>query len=176
MIETLPFNHRLAIVIFLIFTVGYLAAAQLLDWAGPRVPLFQLLWILFCAFAVFVGIVIALVAAFWKPQATGWNGIGERLAPLLSLAVALAIAYAVSAVLASADRKSFARAHSKELAGTPPQAVIYSEGIPDGGTAIVRLPGRNPETLTQPTMVRLTGERIKDCQLLDQNDWFCSFD
>ena len=176
MIAALPFNHRLAIAIFLTFTVGYFSSSFLLDWMEPQPPLPSLLFILFWALAIIVTLATVIVAAFAKPQGTGWNGIGERLSPLGSLAVALAITYALSAVLADAHRKEFARIHSAELAGTPPQAVIYSEGIPDGGTAIVRLPGRNPETLPQATMVRLTGERIKHCRPLDENDWFCMFD
>lgn len=176
MIGALPFNHRLAIVIFLTFTVGYFGGSLLLDWMGPTPTLLRFIWFLFWPFAVITAVAIAVSAAFWRPQGTGWAGIGERLAPLVSLTAAIAIAYGLSVELARAERKSFARAHSTELGGTPPQAVIYSEGIPEGGIAIVRLPGQNPETLPQTTMVRLTGERIKDCHPLDEDDWFCTFD
>src|SRR5690606_30493343 len=110
-IGALPFNHRLAIVIFLTFTVGYFGGSLLLDWMGPTPTLLRFIWFLFWPFAVITAVAIAVSAAFWRPQGTGWAGIGERLAPLVSLTAAIAIAYGLSVELARAERKSFARAH-----------------------------------------------------------------
>ena len=171
-------NHRLAVAIFALFTVGYFGADMLLravGWTGPGAAL---LWLLFWALAFIVTVVVALDALFRGSGTAGsaWGAIIDRGAPLAALLAASAVLYFASTLLARHNQREFARAHSAELAGPPPQAVIYSEGIPDGGTVIVRLPGRNPETLPQATMVDLSGERLKRCSPLDDRDWFCSFD
>lgn len=99
-----------------------------------------------------------------------------NVCPLVALTVALGGNFVISSYSAMANARSFAAQHDQELSGDAPRSVIYSEGIPDGGTAIIRLPGKNPVELPQRTMVDLTGERFKSCKKLDKQDWYCRFD
>lgn len=92
------------------------------------------------------------------------------------MGVAVLLSSVVMDTFSTRQKKAFAALHERELAGTPPRAVLYSEGIPDGGIAIVRSPGRNPEGFTQTVMLDLTGERIKSCEPVSDIDWACHFD
>jgi len=172
------FNQRLAVVIFAVFTVGYFGSdilLRVLGWTGPgAVLLWLLFWALACVIACFVAIDAMMRGSAGSTSALG--AIVDRGAPLAALLVAIGVLFVTSSLLARHNQLEFARTYSADLSGPPPQAVIYSEGIPDGGTAIVRLPGRDPATLPQSTMVQLSGERFRRCAPLDHRDWFCRFD
>jgi len=120
----------------------------------------------------------AIGALFIQPDAfaSPSRSVISRMLPLTMLAFVSWANIAISSQSSDQRKRDFAAAHSQELSGLPPQSIIYSQGIPDGGTVIVRSPGVNPETLDPPIKSALTPERLKSCEALDTRDWFCSFD
>jgi hypothetical protein len=85
---------------------------------------------------------------------------GERLAAAASLAVR-------SGEMQVAQRR----------AGPGRAAAIhYMEGIPDGGAALIRHSGGNPEALPRREHSRLVGERIYLCLGIGRIDWICWYD
>lgn len=99
----------------------------------------------------------------------------DRTAPLLGFAAALcSLGVAVEFSSRSAHRE-FAREHAEALAGPSLKAVIYSEGSPDGGTAIIRSPAVNPESFSSDLSFDLVNGNIRSCDQIDESDWFCRF-
>lgn len=104
--------------------------------------------------------------------ASRWRAIGDRILPVAALMTVLAF------VSYSADRAvaAFARDHAEELSPPYPSAAIYAADIPDGGTAILASPGRNPETFSSRQGLVLTeGGNIRSCDKIDARLWKCSF-
>ena len=99
-----------------------------------------------------------------------------RVLPLAALIVATQLSSVGYDWFSNLQMRKFATLHRAELEGQLPRAVIYRTGIPDGGVAIIRSPGRNPEGFSQPVMIDLTGERIKSCKPISNRDWSCHFD
>ena len=85
---------------------------------------------------------------------------GERLAAVASLALR-------SSEMQTAQRK----------AGPGRAAAIpYMAGIPDGGAALIRHSGGNPESLPLREHSRLIGETIHNCRGIGRIDWICGYD
>ena len=99
-----------------------------------------------------------------------------RILPLTTLVVAILLSSVAIGTLSNLQKKAFADSKNDWLEGPRPRAVVYRQGIPDGGIAIVRSPGRNPEGFSQAVMLQLTGERIKSCEKVSDLDWSCHFD
>ncbi|MBB3032647.1 hypothetical protein [Alteriqipengyuania lutimaris] len=128
-------------------------------------------------FVIFVLAVGALVAIFTRSSSSApAMRLADRFLPAIVLAISIVIMSGIIQHDARKSKLAFAAAHRSDFSGPPPTAVVYSEGIPDGGEAIVRLPDRNPERLPQSVMLDLTGERIKRCTRLDDEFWACHFD
>jgi len=108
------------------------------------------------------------------PYPIDWNSraLVGRMLPLSAL---LAV-WLVHQWAQDCERLAFAAEHQAQLSGPAPQGVVYSTGIPDGGTVIVRSPGVNPRRLPASFGSRVTGERIYHCEPMDDELWFCGFD
>lgn len=178
MIRRLTFNEKLGLGIFILFLPAYFLAAAILDVVPRHQQMPFLIWGPVWALITFIAVVVAVASIVLRPE-TDPSEIRRtvgRFVPLTSLTLALAINYAVLSVIGDRDKIAFGAAHSAELRGTPPQSVIYSQGIPDGGNAIIRSPNRNPERFAQSMMIELTGERIRLCERLTDELWSCHFD
>jgi hypothetical protein len=99
-----------------------------------------------------------------------------RLLPIAGLTLSVSLTLAISNQRSQAHKMTFIAKNEALLSGDVPKAVIYSEGMPDGGYAVVRSPDANPTKFSQSQMIALTGERIKSCERLSARDWFCHFD
>lgn len=172
--RALTFNEKLAAVLFILFGPIHLIANSL-----TTSNLFgSLASLLFWLVAFFIALCVALATVFFKPNSSGSNlrdWVG-RLLPLVVLIITSIGANFISQEMIERNMKSFANQNEQLLSGTPPRSVIYVDGVPDGGIAIIRSPLSNPTGFTQREMVELTGERIKSCNRLDDRDWACRFD
>jgi hypothetical protein len=180
-LRSYTFNEKFAAGLLVLFFPIYVTGAAVL---GPdsvltsddlgRLLLWQIAWWIIA----FVAFCAATAIIFFKPDHHPSRlrmHIG-RILPLSALVVAMLLSSVAIDALSDRRKQAFARLHSVELAGPPPRAVVYREGIPDGGIAIVRSPGRNPEGFAQAIMIDLTGERIKSCEPVSDRDWSCHFD
>lgn len=175
------FNEKLSLGLLVLFFPVYLVAAIALLPGSILVAehftaflLWQLAWFVILAIAA----VAALATLFFKPDHHPSHlrmHLG-RVLPLATLLVALLLNSAIHDALSLRQMRTFAQLHGAELVGHPPRAVIYRQGIPDGGVALVRSPGRNPESLPPEVMSKLTGEPIKSCEPISETDWSCHFD
>lgn len=175
------FNEKFAGGLLVLFVPVYLVGAVSLlkvrvdsGQLFTALPLWQLAWLLIALLAA----VAALATLFLRPDHHPSHlrmNLG-RILPLAALILAGLSSTAILDAFAKREMRAFAQLHSAHLAGPPPRAVIYREGIPDGGVAVVRSPGRNPESLPQAAMIDLTGERIKSCEPLSETDWSCHYD
>lgn len=156
------FNEKFAAALLVLFGPIYLAAAV---WLGPDSVLtgedFRalLVWHIAWGIIAFVAFCAVIATIFFKPahQTSRTRMHLGRILPLAAMGAAMLFSSFAMDALSSHQKKAFAELHQHELAGKPPRAVVYREGIPDGGVAIVRSPGRNPEGLTQAVMIDLTG-------------------
>lgn len=175
------FNEKFAAVLLVLFFPVYIVTAVALH-PGSVITAQDfgafLFWKIAWFFLGAIAVCTAIVTLFSKPSyhPSLWRMHIGRVLPLVALIVATLLSFAVDEAIAMRKMRNFAQLHDKELAGDPPRAVVYREGIPDGGVAIVRLPGRNPERLGQGVMVDLTGERIRSCRPISNSDWSCHFD
>lgn len=175
------FNEKFAAGLLVLFGPIYLAAAAL--FAPDSILTGEdfravVIWHISWAIIVFVAFCAAAATVFLKPahHTSRLRMHLGRVLPLTSMGVAILFSSVAMDTLSRHQKKAFADSHQHDLAGKPPRAVVYREGIPDGGIAIVRSPGRNPEGLTQAAMLELTGERIKSCEPVSDSDWACHFD
>ena len=175
------FNEKFAAGLLVLFCPVYLAAAVSL---GPDSILSGhdfgavLVWHISWAIIALVAFCAAAATVFFKPahHSSRTRMHVGRILPLTAMGVALLLSSVTMDALSRHQKKAFADLHEQELAGTPPRAVVYREGIPDGGIAIVRSPGRNPEGFTQAVMLGLTGGRIRSCEQVSDTDWACHFE
>lgn len=160
-------NEKVAAAVLVLFVPVYF----LLRWAVDAHPL---LWIVSWFVVGVVALVVAIFCAVGPPYPIEWNrrALVGRLLPM----AALWGAWLVHNWTADHARLAFAEEHRAQLSGPAPQGVVYSTGIPDGGTVIVRSPGLNPRRLPASFGVRVTGERIHYCEPMDDELWFCGFD
>ena len=175
------FNEKFSVGLLLLFVPVYLfTAIALLPGSVLAAQdfmtllIWQVAWFIIAAIAACT----AIATLFFKPDhhpSRPRMQLGRTL-PLVSLIVALLLNSAIHGALSTRQLRTFAQLHSEELIGYPPRAVIYREGMPDGGVAIIRSPGQNPEGLPQRVMKDLTGERIKSCSSINDSDWSCHFD
>lgn len=177
----LSFNEKFAAGLLVLFGPIYLAAAASLKpdsvlTAGDFRAV--IVWHISWTIIVFVAFCAAAATVFLKPahHTSHIRMHLGRLQPLTAMGVAILLSSVAMDALSSHQKKAFADLHQHDLAGKPPRAVVYRQGIPDGGIAIVRSPGRNPEGFTQAVMLELTGERIKSCEPMSDTDWACHFD
>ena len=171
------YNDRLALGIFAFFGVGWLVSAAVLDRIYGRDWLVQLLFLLFWAFAWLCGAIVAIAALIQgdaRPAQAQRRWLSRSLT-LLSLMGTALLLWGISSLISDRARLSFAEANNHLLEGPPPKAAIYSQGIPDGGTAIVRSPGRDPESFDETTSYQLVGGSIRSCERMIARDWFCIF-
>ncbi|MBX7482611.1 hypothetical protein [Qipengyuania qiaonensis] len=174
----MTFNQRMAAVIFLIFAVGYLLAAEVTGHGRAGETIVALLaWQVIWAVLALIGLAVAVAQIFFRPgDVSGRRAWLDRFLPILALAIAVPLGGWLVGERYRLMQLDFARDYRTELSGAAPSAVTYWEGMPDGGIAIVRSPGRDPATLPQTKMLDLTGERIKSCRALDAQLWSCHFD
>ena len=171
------YNDRFAIGILAVLGLGPLISSAILrqvfanDWMIGL--LFSLSWGLIWLCAL-IAAIVAMVQGDGRPSSDRHKWLGRAL-PLLSLAGTALLVWEISNLAEDSARRTFAAAHEAALGGAPPKAAIYSEGIPDGGTAIIRSPNRNPESFDGGTNLTLTGGNIRNCERLDAGDWFCWF-
>ncbi|GAB5351217.1 hypothetical protein [Qipengyuania sp. 483] len=71
--------------------------------------------------------------------------------------------------------RAFATRNDHQLSGPAPKSVIYFEGIPDGGTAVIRSPNQNPTAFTPEKSLELVNGNLTSCDRLDDRDWICTF-
>lgn len=181
--ELLPFtfNEKFAAVLLVLFFPVYVVTAVALK-PGSVIAAQDFAAFLFWKIAWFIlgaiAVCSAVVTLFSKPRyhPSHWRMHIGRALPLVAMIVATLLSFAVDNAISTRQMRNFSQLHDKELAGDPPRAVVYRGGTPDGGVAIVRLPGRNPERLGQGAMVDLTGERIRSCRQISNSDWSCHFD
>jgi hypothetical protein len=175
------FNEKFAAVLLVLFFPVYVVTAFALRpgsvLAAQDFAAF-LFWKIAWFFLGAIAVCTATVTLFSKPSyhPSHWRMHIGRVFPMLALMVATLLSFAVDNAMFNRQMRNFAQLHDEELAGYSPRAILYREGIPDGGVANVRLPGRNPEGLNQRTMVELTGERIRSCRPISNSDWSCHFD
>ncbi|MBH9538052.1 hypothetical protein [Novosphingopyxis sp. YJ-S2-01] len=171
------YNDRLALCMFAFFGLGWFGSAAVLDWFYGRDLLIQLLFSLFWAFAWLCGAIVAIAALVLgdaRPAQAQRRWLSRSL-PLLSLMGTALLLWGISSLISDRARLSFAEANNHVLEGPPPKAAIYSQGIPDGGTAIIRSPGRDPESFDGNTSYQLVGGNIRSCERMNARDWFCIF-
>lgn len=175
------FNEKLATGLLVLFCPVYLAASVLLKPDSVRtshdfraVIIWQISW----AIIALLAFCAAAATVFFKPahHASRTRMHLGRILPLSALGLATLLSFVVMDALSIHQKRAFANSHQRELAGEPPRAVVYREGIPDGGIAIVRSPRRNPEDFRQSVTVDLIGERIKSCESVSETDWACHYD
>lgn len=157
------FNEKFAVGMFLLFRPVYLACAVILlpgsILAAQDFTAF-LLWKVAWLIIGLIAFCAAVATIFFKPDhhpSSVRMALG-RLLPLVALVFAELLTSEFYNGLSKRQMLMFAKSHSGQLAGLPPRAVIYREGIPDGDIAIVRSPGRNPEGFTQRAMIALPGD------------------
>ncbi|GAB5347342.1 hypothetical protein [Alteriqipengyuania sp. 357] len=173
------FHLKWALAIPLVIFGGYALGALLGQGAveDRQDATVTLVALLVMAFVLLVLAVAALVALFTRSTSSSpMTRLADRFLPVVVLAISLVILNGIIQHQLRASKLAFVADHRSEFAGPSPSAVVYAEGIPDGGEAIVKLPGRNPESLSQAVMVDLTGERIQSCTRLDDAFWACHFD
>lgn len=153
MIENLrpfTFNEKLAGgLLILFFPVDLLAAIALhpgIVVTGQEFAT-NILWRVAGLIIGFVAICVCIATLFLKPEyhPSGLRMHVGRVLPLAALIVATLLSSVSYDLFSNLEMRKFAKLHRAELAGKPPRAVVYWEGVPDGGVAIIRSPGRNPE-------------------------------
>ena len=177
-IRPLTFNEKFAVVLLVLFFPVYLLGSVALNVQAGGEFFASLIWHGAWLIIALIAFCAAVATIFLKPDRHHSNfrmGLG-RLLPVAALIIAVLLNSVVYDAFTKRQMQMFAKSHSEELVGPSPRAVVYREGIPDGGIAIVRSPGRNPEGFTQGVMIALTGERIKSCKPISSSDWSCHFD
>lgn len=175
---SLTFNEKLGAAIFVLFVPAYFLVAGLLSIVPEQRSISGIAWMLVWAVVALIGVAVAVASVFLEPEPhpSALRRTLGRFAPLLGLTTAISVNFLVSDFLGDRDKIAFAAAHAAELGGPPPRAVIYSQGVPDGGNAIIRSPRQNPQEFSQSVMLDLTGERIRWCERLNEELWSCGFD
>lgn len=180
-LQSLTFNEKFAVGLLALFCPVYLIAAVLL---APTSVLTGadfsalLLWHICWAVIAVVALCAAVATIFLKPafHPARLRLHAGRTLPLAGLLAGIVLGSVAMDTISTRQQRTFADQNENALAGIAPRAVVYRQGVPDGGIAIVRSPKRNPEGFTQATMIELTGERIKSCQRISETDWSCHFD
>ena len=174
-LTTLPrmnFHRKWALAIVAV-SAGVYAMARLPDPGFSPVGVFTAVVSAIAILSLFVG---AGVALFTRPtQTSDRMRTVERFLPAVVLVLCLGV---MSMLVRQHNRDAvleFAAKHGSELAGPAPQGVIYTEGIPDGGTAIVASPGRDPMTYTARVRFELTNGNMTSCKPVDSKLWLCRF-
>ncbi|WP_448659420.1 hypothetical protein ACPVPU_02900 [Sphingomonas sp. CJ99] len=178
-LSPLTANEKTSLVLLALFCPIYLIGDAIrIEIAGVGISAAMILWYIFWALALFGAFCGAVAALVLKPDRhpSPVRQMAGRFLPIAALLLAIILTLTLGEVIEMNRKLAFAAAHEQALSGPAPKAVTYVEGIPDGGVAIVRSPGRNPVTFDQSLMVDLTGERIRSCNALDDRNWSCHFD
>jgi len=180
-LRNLTFNEKLTIGIIVIFGPVYYLSVFMLDQktiAGAEAVGHSFFWLAVWLVITVIAFVVAICTLFFKPNyhpSRSRMYIG-RFIPFVVLITILGINIAISSAVSDEKKHDFIKQHEAQLSGKAPKSVIYSEGIPDGGYAIIRSPDFNPDGYSQSLMVELTGERIKSCKKMNERDWYCHYD
>lgn len=180
-LRSLTFNEKLAGALLLLFGPVYLFAAVSVGpdsvQTGQEFSAF-LLWHVSWVVIAFVAFCAAFATIFLKPaiHSSNLRKLLGRILPLFGMMLGVFLSAVGMDTISNQQKRAFAELHVTELSGPPPRSVIYRQGVPDGGIAIVRSPGDNPEDFAQGLMLDLTGERIKSCEPITEVDWSCYFD
>ena len=170
-------NEKLAAGLFLVFCPAYLGLDLAIRAAEASI-VGSLIWLTTWLIALLIAAFVATKAIFARPR---WHPSGLRMKvgrvlPSVALFVGVAVSWAATTELANARMRAFAAEHSHELAGPGARAIVYREGVPDGGIAIIRSQNRKPTEFSQALIADLVGERVQSCRRLDDRDWACRFD
>lgn len=169
----LNFHRKCALAIALVLFGGY-ALLQIPE--RPMDPFEALPQLLLIALVLFGLVVAAVVALFTRSEAGStklrWF---DRLLPAITLVVSGVLVSFLDTAASRHHALAFAADHAEDLAGPAPQGVLYFEGIPDGGTAIIASPGRDPMTYPAKVRFRLTNGNMRSCRKLDEKLWLCAF-
>lgn len=170
--QPMGFHRRLAVAIVVVTAGIYGLNHMPVDLFSPLGIVAGLLGLI-AVLGLFVG---AGVALFTSPAQNG--GRTRQLERFLP-AIVLVISLGVLGMLLERDSRNaalaFASEHQSELTGPAPQSIIYSEGVPDGGTVIVSSPARNPMSLSARQRAEMTNGNMTSCKPLNAQLWLCRF-
>lgn len=140
-------------------------------------PIAGLLWNLAWLLAHGIAVLIASALMFFRPKQSGSDrrDLIGRFLPLAALLVTFFGASMVVQQIWMDKMRAFATRNDHLLSGTAPKSVIYFEGIPDGGTAVIRSPNQNPTEFTPEKSLELVNGNLTSCDRLDDRDWVCVF-
>jgi len=171
----ITFREKLAAGLFVFF--GPVFLVTYLSRPTDESPIAGLLWTLVWLLAHGIAVLIASALVFFTPKRSGSNrrDLIGRFLPLAALLVTFLGASMVVQQIWLNKMRAFATRNDHQLTGTAPKSVIYFEGIPDGGTAIIRSPNQNPTAFTPEKSLELVNGNLTSCDRLDDHDWVCTF-
>ncbi|MCA0977971.1 hypothetical protein LCM19_06305 [Qipengyuania flava] len=172
---SLTFNEKLAAGMFILFGPVFLITR--LSYPNFESPIEGLLLALAWLLAHGIAVLIAIATVFFRPQRSGSDrrDLIGRFLPLAALLVTVVGASMINEQIWTHKMRTFAARNDHLLSGTAPKSVIYSEEIPDGGTAVIRSPNQNPTEFTPEKSLELVNGNLTSCDRLDDRDWFCWF-
>ncbi|WP_374139780.1 hypothetical protein [Sphingomonas sp. 32-62-10] len=163
-----------------------------LEWFAVAMALLLLTsWFLYDYLVQSIWLLGALIAfGLWFIAVLGAIiGIGEglirrdrawrRFAPAFVLVIALLLVSPVSSIGRWTLARLYLARHAEDFGPATAggaRSMRYIEGVPDGGRAIIHSPRQHPATFSSADMAALTGERIRDCQRLRNDDYLCGYD
>ena len=174
-LAAVTFREKFAAGLFVIF--GPVFLVTYLSRPTDESPIAGLLWTLAWLLAHGIAVLIASALMFVRPKQSGSDrrDLIGRFLPLAALLVTFLGASMVVQQIWTDKMRAFATRNDHQLTGTAPKSVIYFEGIPDGGTAIIRSPNQNPTEFTPERSLELVNGNLTSCDRLDDRDWVCTF-
>ncbi len=174
-LAAVTFREKLAAGLFVFFGPVFLITYLLRP--TDEAPITGLLWTLVWLLAHGIAFLIASALVFFTPKRSGSDrrDLIGRFLPLAALLVTFLGASMVVQQIWLNKMRAFATRNDHQLTGTAPKSVIYFEGMPDGGTAIIRSPNLNPSAFTPEKSLELVNGNLTSCDRLDDRDWVCTF-
>ena len=173
----LSFNEKTAVAFVGLFVGVRFVAAMILEVGAPREDFMQVaVWSLGWGLAALIAFFVAIAGLFNRLEASvsPARSMLDRLLPMLALIAAFGVTSWLSDVRYALLQRAYADEHRAGLAGSAPKALIYWEGIPDGGVAIIHSE-TNPEALDALTSSDLVNGDITGCRDLERSLWSCRF-